>query len=360
MSAPQGSTLIDDLIGHNGEPIRSPRPTVRDNLNEVVDALFSPVAGDAAFPVADRLIVALYVATLHGDSAAIGWFAEAAEAAGVAKGIEDETIELAEAHLTTGPYGSYDGPLRGESVDGPAVEVPRASVFGIKLGAGLEHAHRVLFHPRDVVSDHLRALSDAGWSTDQIVILTQLVSVLTFQLRIAQGVRAISDVAATPDAHQPRPALSRPQPGTPPPPLSATSGQTPERFTRLTVAWSPWLTVPLDTDDHIDWVGTFGKRRASSPSFRLAARDPRVSLPLSRTEDNIFGGSDGGLSRGERELGALLVSRLNGCIYCASVHSRATTKFTGDVDRVDAILDSGIGIDLGERWNVLADAVTAL
>ncbi|MGC8050206.1 peroxidase-related enzyme, partial [Salmonella enterica] len=30
----------------------------------------------------------------------------------------------------------------------------------------------------------------------------------------------------------------------------------------------------------------------------------------------------GGLSRAERELGSLVVSRINGCVYCASVHAQ--------------------------------------
>ncbi|MCY1209286.1 putative peroxidase-related enzyme [compost metagenome] len=30
----------------------------------------------------------------------------------------------------------------------------------------------------------------------------------------------------------------------------------------------------------------------------------------------------GGLSRAERELGATVVSRVNGCVYCASVHAQ--------------------------------------
>ena len=30
----------------------------------------------------------------------------------------------------------------------------------------------------------------------------------------------------------------------------------------------------------------------------------------------------GGMSRAERELGATVVSRVNGCVYCASVHAQ--------------------------------------
>jgi uncharacterized peroxidase-related enzyme len=44
----------------------------------------------------------------------------------------------------------------------------------------------------------------------------------------------------------------------------------------------------------------------------------------------------GGMPRAERELGATVVSRLNGCVYCASVHAQ---RFEQLAKRTDAVIE---------------------
>jgi uncharacterized peroxidase-related enzyme len=44
----------------------------------------------------------------------------------------------------------------------------------------------------------------------------------------------------------------------------------------------------------------------------------------------------GGMPRAERELGATVVSRINGCVYCASVHAQ---RFEQLAKRTDAIIE---------------------
>ena len=44
----------------------------------------------------------------------------------------------------------------------------------------------------------------------------------------------------------------------------------------------------------------------------------------------------GGMPRAERELGATVVSRVNGCVYCASVHAQ---RFEQLAKRTDAIIE---------------------
>lgn len=365
MSISEGSLVAEDVtdaltgdaLGH----VRNARPVVRRELAAADAALFSPHHGDFSFPVAERLVIALYTAALHQDPRAISFYGGRAQAAGVARDLEESALALAEEHIGEGPFGAYrvGGPLAAESVDGRAARVPRESVFGVRLGAALEHAHRVLLHPRDTSHADLERLSDAGWTSDQIVILTQLVAVLALQLRIAAGVRALEGAHDASSSERVR--LNRRAPRRLPPPEAPVSGDTPERFTEHVVAWSPWLTGGADrSDDDFDWAGTFGKRRASSPSFRLSARDPRISLPLSRIEDDVFGESADGLPRAERELAALVVSRENGCLYCASVHSRTAIKFGGRREPVIDILDDGTAVQLDDRWSVLADAAVAL
>jgi len=53
-------------------------------------------------------------------------------------------------------------------------------------------AHLLVFHPRDASREALQALIDAGWSTADIVTLSQIVAFLTFQIRVAAGLRALA------------------------------------------------------------------------------------------------------------------------------------------------------------------------
>ncbi len=71
-----------------------------------------------------------------------------------------------------------------------------APSLGDRLGAALEHAHLLVFRPRESSPAALVALADAGWSTDGIVTLSQLVSFLAFQLRVAAGLRLLTNEEA--------------------------------------------------------------------------------------------------------------------------------------------------------------------
>jgi CMD domain protein len=67
----------------------------------------------------------------------------------------------------------------------------------------------------------------------------------------------------------------------------------------------------------------------------------------------------GGAPRAERELSAAATSRLNGCIYCASVHARLAAQLGKRSEDIDRLLLDGVtpGTDLGldERWQGVVD-----
>src|SRR5207244_1532307 len=50
----------------------------------------------------------------------------------------------------------------------------------------------------------------------------------------------------------------------------------------------------------------------------------------------------------------------NGCVYCASVHSRHAATYSKREADVQRLLDEGVSADLGERWNAIVAASTAL
>ena len=132
-------------------------------------------------------------------------------------------------------------------------------------------------------------------------------------------------------------------------------------FTRDMLDWLPWIEPMAEqdmTERHL--ASLVDASRVKSPYFRLLARDPDVLEARTRTDQDIFYNPDAGLPRAERELAAAATSRLNGCIYCASVHARFAVTFSKRTDDVQRLLDEGVGARLDERWDAIVAASVAL
>jgi alkylhydroperoxidase domain protein len=135
----------------------------------------------------------------------------------------------------------------------------------------------------------------------------------------------------------------------------------PVAFTRALLDWLPWLeplAVDALTERHMEAL--VDAPRAKSAYFRLLARDPDALRARTLTDKDIFYNPDAGLPRAERELAAAATSRFNGCIYCASVHSRFSATYSKREDDVQRLLDESVDADLGERWNAIVAAAVAL
>ena len=135
----------------------------------------------------------------------------------------------------------------------------------------------------------------------------------------------------------------------------------PVAFTQDELGWAPWLE-PLTEADLTDrhWAGLVDASRSKSPYFMLLAHDPEVLEARTKADKDIFYNPNGGLPRAERELSATATSRHNGCIFCASVHSRFASTHSRRRDDVQHLLDAGLSADLGDRWNAVKDAAVAL
>ncbi len=132
-------------------------------------------------------------------------------------------------------------------------------------------------------------------------------------------------------------------------------------FTRDMLDWLPWLEPMAEqdmTERHL--ASLVDASRVKSPYFRLLARDPDVLEARTRTDKDIFYNPEAGLPRAERELAAAATSRLNGCIYCASVHARFAATYSKRVDDVQRLLDEGVSARLDERWDAIVAASVAL
>lgn len=136
----------------------------------------------------------------------------------------------------------------------------------------------------------------------------------------------------------------------------------PNTFTQEELGWVPWLEPkPVDELTDEDYAGLVERSRAASPYFRLLVRDPVVLGARTRADNDIFSNADAGLARAERELSAAATSRTNGCLFCASVHSRFASiqapSRAGDVQR---LLDQGIDGEQDARWTAIVEAAAAL
>ncbi|MGI4797051.1 MAG: alkylhydroperoxidase domain protein [Janthinobacterium lividum] len=135
----------------------------------------------------------------------------------------------------------------------------------------------------------------------------------------------------------------------------------PTVFTRAMLDWAAWIEpVPEEELTEAQRVSLVDPARAKSVYFRLLARDPDALGARTRTDKDIFYNVAAGLPRAERELAAAAVSRLNGCIYCASVHARFAVSYSKREADMDRLLAEGVDVDLGERWNAVVAAAVAL
>ena len=195
MSTPTAD-IIDLLAGIRPgdglDAVRSRRPQARENAQRSFEALLEPAA-PGGFPLAERYAVALFVSRLHGFDTATAFYRDLLgdEAAELVPGV----TEAAAASAAAGPFGRYREPdLASESTDGPrGVPASRGTAgLGIRLSAALAHAHLLVVRPREARPEDLGRLVDAGWDADAIVSLSQLVAFLTFQLRLAWGLRVLA------------------------------------------------------------------------------------------------------------------------------------------------------------------------
>lgn len=188
--------IIDILTGIEPgsalDEIRRTREQARDNAQRSFEVLFEP-EDPGTFPLAERYAVAAYTVNLQAsESPAAEFYTELLEDE-VSPELAAAVAELAEADRCEGPYGEYkEAGLAAESVPGPTVSyAQRPDVVSEGLATALEHAHLLSLHPRDAEATHLRRLEEAGWSADDIVTLSQLISFLAFQIRVVDGLLAL-------------------------------------------------------------------------------------------------------------------------------------------------------------------------
>ena len=190
--------VIDALVGITpGSPlaaIRARRPEARAQAQATYRALFAPESpGNVSSP--ERFAVGAFVAGLHDAAPIAAAYAARLAASGASAALREAVDAAIKEARARGPYGSYTaGPLSREDTAGPLYRVDAVTrrALGPRLAAALEHTHMLVFHPRDAAPASLQALLGAGWTTTDIVTLSQIVAFLSFQIRVVVGLRTLA------------------------------------------------------------------------------------------------------------------------------------------------------------------------
>jgi len=193
----------------------------------------------------------------------------------------------------------------------------------------LAHADRLTADPGASEPAHLKLLGNAGLSPQAIVALSQLIAYVNYQSRARAGLAVIGAGSA---ASAPVPnALPRVKPM--------------RDFTKGELEWEPWLTpVELDhaTAEQREALKITPSNRAVGAYALVLAHDPESVKERSPLYNAIMFGPKG-LARADRELGATVASRINGCAYCASVHAKRFLDLAKEPEVMERLHKDGLG-----------------
>lgn len=319
-SAPVRSVL-ESLLGDSAAltVLTDRKPTVTQQTQAAYDALYS-----ASHPLPPALLhtLAAVVATQHGSSALLGWHMAQ---------VDDRAL--------------FDDLVSGTTPAEPM------------LAALMAYVDTVSVSPALATVEDQQTLASAGANPDLVVLIGQLVAFESYLIRLVAGLSALDAgaAAATPLPDLDRVPHSRGRAGDRSP-LTTTGRSRPTAFTREFLDWEPWLPAPAEDELTPEQIESFAsKATTGSVYFRLIARTPGVTLARSTLDNAVFTSKEG-LEKGERELAAAVSSKVNDCVYCASVHARKAVQRTRRDEDVDRML--AVELDRDADW--VASDVTAL
>ncbi|MGI4778603.1 MAG: CMD domain-containing protein [Janthinobacterium lividum] len=278
------------------------------------------------------------------------------------------TERLLAAHTIVGLAGSttlqahYRDRLLALSGTAALTEAQQAALDGApvdslstdpRLQAILRFTQTLTERPVEGDEAALLKLPAAGLATPEVVALAQLIAFVAYQLRVVAGLQAMVDAgddavgAAPPETPPAAPFVhpaNLPKPGEP---------VRVDGYTSETLEWKSWLPVIALADAtpaQIAVLESSHPKAKTSDYYLLLAHQPRI-LEERAIVFNAIMYAPGGLSRAERELASTVVSRVNGCVYCASVHAQRFEQLAkrNDVIRQVFTEPQGAGTDARER-----------
>ena len=294
--------------------LRRQRPKIVDATQGSYTAMFAPSV--AGVTVAERLAIALHACHLSGSAPLAAHYRERLLAEGAS------AAAVAAADDTTGTATAPDA----------------------RLAALLDFTRKLTRKPIEGDQQAVQALQAVGLAPQAIVAVGQLIAFLSYQIRLHAGLRAL--VAAGP-APEPTSAPRAPAPvgHSLPNPLRI------HGFTNEVLDWRPWVEpVRLEeaTPEQLAALEAMNPTAKDQAYFRLLAHQPEMLLQRSIAFNAIMF-APGGMPRAERELGATVESRLNGCVYCASVHAQRFEQLAKRNDVIAQLFEDPASAGTTER-----------
>lgn len=133
-------------------------------------------------------------------------------------------------------------------------------------------------------------------------------------------------------------------------------------FTNETLGWKAWLdvvNVDAATPAQIDILESSHPQAKTSDYYLLLVHEPEILNHRSLTYNAIMYAPQG-LNRADRELGALTVSKINGCVYCASVHAQRFEQLAKRNDVVAEVFEDPVTAGQSERDKAIISLAIAL
>ncbi|VVE27587.1 alkylhydroperoxidase [Pandoraea iniqua] len=112
-------------------------------------------------------------------------------------------------------------------------------------------------------------------------------------------------------------------------------------FTNESLDWDAWLdVVALDkaTPEQVAVLEESHPKAKTSDYYLFLVHQPEVLRQRSAAFNAIMY-APGGMPRAERELSTTVVSRINGCVYCASVHAQRFEQLAKRNDVIREVFD---------------------
>lgn len=127
-------------------------------------------------------------------------------------------------------------------------------------------------------------------------------------------------------------------------------------FTNETLDWQSWLNpvvVDQATPLQQQVLDESHPQARSSAYYLTLVHQPLMLRHRSEAYNSIMY-APGGLPRAERELGAMVVSVTNGCVYCTSVHAQRFAQLARRSDTVEQVFDDPATAGTTERERAIA------
>ena len=326
--------LIDALVplaaGSALHAVRHQRDKVVAATQGSLDAVFDPAL--PGLSLAERLLVAQNVAQLSGGAALSGAYSKRYQACRASQ--------------------------------------PQPNL-NARLDAMLKFARTLALHPVEGDRAALLSLPAAGLSTPEVITLAQLIALVAFQVRVIAGLQALVALVALEAGG----AASAAREGAAVLPAQASASfihpaQLPlptealriNGYTSETLGWKAWLPVQdiaQATPQQLAVLKASHPKASTSDYYLTLIHQPRMLEERSIVFNAIMY-APGGLSRAERELASTVVSRVNGCVYCASVHAQRFEQLSKRNDVIAQVFAEPQGAGTNPRERAIVQAAIDL